>query len=132
MILTGTLAVVASVLMWLLAPVLLPLINPDPSSAEVARFFRLLVWIFPVMTVNALLIIGLIAADDQRFLAISMAFVTLANLGLNVALTYPFGLYGLAVVIFITEGLILAVAGARFWMKQAAGNDGTASKHLRS
>jgi O-antigen/teichoic acid export membrane protein len=66
------------------------------------------------MAVNSLLIVALLAGDDQRYLAVMLGTTTVVSLLLNLVLTRPLGVWGLVATLALTEIFICVLAAVRY------------------
>ena len=118
-------ATACSAVLSLAAKPLLLIINPDPSAVQAGAVLAGLVWIFPLMAVNSLLIVALLAGNDQRYLAFMLGMTTVVSLLLNLVLTRPLGVWGLVATLTLTEILICVLAAVRYRRVSAIRFDST-------
>ncbi len=108
------LAFVCSLGIWVVGDFIIQTINPDPTATEAGRVLRMLIWLLPIFTARELLVSALIAADQQVYLARTLAVCLAVSLGLNGLLTLPLGSTGVIMVYVITDALILSICGYRY------------------
>jgi len=96
------------------APLVITLMDPDPTAAPAGYALQLLVWTFPFASVNYLLSTALTATDDQKALAWMLGIAALLNIALNSFLIPMYSLYGACVATLVTEAGITAVMFVRY------------------
>ena len=98
----------------LTAPVVITLLEPDPSAAPAVGALRLLAWTFPFASVNYLLSTALTATDDQKALAWMLGAAAVFNIGLNGVLIPLYSLYGACIATLLTQAGITVAMGLRY------------------
>jgi O-antigen/teichoic acid export membrane protein len=103
-----TLALPASVAIWLLAEPLVELLAGRAYLPQAAWALAVLIWFLPFSYVNGVTQYVLIALDRQRFLTAAFLLATLVNFGANLALIPRFGLLAAAALTVVSELVLLA------------------------
>ncbi|HRR08611.1 MAG TPA: flippase [Rhodothermales bacterium] len=97
----------AVVAVWLGGYQFIKLFKPEFAAAE--GLIKLLIWSFPVTCLNSILVLALMALDEQRFMAKAVGGAMLAALGLNFWLVSQFEVYG-AIAAFLAMDALLCMA----------------------
>ncbi len=96
------------------APFVITLMDPDPAAAPAIDALRVLIWTFPFACVNYLLSTALTATDDQKALAWMLGIAAFFNIALNGVLIPLYSLYGACVATLLTQAGITAAMSARY------------------
>ncbi|MBN8588047.1 MAG: oligosaccharide flippase family protein [Rhodothermia bacterium] len=103
MLIVGLAAVLA---IWLGGYAIIKLFKPEFAAAE--GLIKFLIWSYPVGCVNSILLLALMALDEQRFLAKTIGGITLFSIGFNVWVIDHFVIYG-AIFASLLIDLILCI-----------------------
>ncbi len=104
--------VVIALTLTLLAPYIIPLLDPDPASAPAIQILQLLIWTFPFSAVNYLLSTSMTATDDQKALAWMLGAAAVFNISLNALLIPSYSYFGAG---FATLSTQIAISAAMLW-----------------
>ena len=102
-----TLALPASVAIWLLAEPLVELLAGRAYLPQSAWALAVLIWFLPFSYINGVTQYVLIALDRQRFLTAAFLLATVVNLGANLVLIPRFGLLAAAALTVVSELVLL-------------------------
>ena len=102
---------------WTASDLLIPLLY-GPRYADAVPAFRILMWSFPLLSLNYALTHQLIGWHGQRAYGATCAAALIANLALNARLIPAWGLTGAAWATFWTEALL--TAGCLWGLRGAA------------
>ena len=108
------LSIVITLALFVAAPFVITLMDPDPASAPAIGALQVLIWTFPFACVNYLLSTALTATDDQKALAWMLGIAAVFNIALNGALIPLYSLYGASVATLLTQAGITAAMGLRY------------------
>lgn len=91
--------------------------NLDPAFAASVPALQILVWTFPLASMNALLQAALIAFDNVRFLGAALIGGTVLNIALNFIVIPEYGILGASAATLVAELLLFILYGLRQrWM----------------
>jgi len=108
----GAAALLASLAVYALAPVIIPLIDSSIEAVPAIALLRILVIAFALSAVNQMMITHLTATNRQNVLAGILAFAAAFNIGLNFFLIPSWSAPGAAVATVATQ----VVIGLLFWI----------------
>jgi len=89
-------------------PVIALLSGGRAEFAPSADLLAVMVWAYPLMSVNGLLSVVMMATDEQRYLAATLGIISLVCLIANLLLIPHYGVFALCYVLPASEVLILA------------------------
>lgn len=98
----------------LFSSAVISLLDPDPAFSPAGPALRVLSWAFPIYCANSLLYSALVAAEDDRFTAWSLAAAVVVNIGLNAVLIPAWGIQGAAFSAIAPEVVLAVVYGMRY------------------
>jgi O-antigen/teichoic acid export membrane protein len=110
----ASVGLVLAAVMTFAAPVIIPLLEPDPSAAPAISIMQILMWTFPFSAVNYLLSTSMTARDDQKALAWMLGAAAVFNISLNAILIPLYTYYGACVATLTTQVLITGVMFGRY------------------
>ncbi|GIV57342.1 MAG: hypothetical protein D6746_16920 [Bacteroidetes bacterium] len=110
----GLLSVAAAATVMLFGPTIIRLLDPSPEFAPAGPLLQVVIWTFPLMTLNNLVIATLTAVGQYRFLAWLFGFIVLVNPLLNVLLVPHLAYYGTAIALLGSEACILAASSLQY------------------
>jgi O-antigen/teichoic acid export membrane protein len=93
---------------------LIAVLSPDPSFGKSAETLRILVWTFPLICANLIVYLGLLTADDERFVALMLIAVVVFNIVANLFAIPALGVDGAAVTTVASEVLLLIIYALRY------------------
>ena len=95
-------------------PVIGLLSGGRPEFAPSADLLGLMAWAYPLMSVNGLLSVVMMATDEQRYLAATLGIISLVSLVANLLLIPHYAAFALCYVLLASEVLILAALLTRY------------------
>jgi len=101
------------------APWIIPILEPDPSSAPAIGILQVLIWTFPFSAVNFLLSTSMTAMADQKALAWMLGSAAVFNVTLNAILIPSFSYFGASVATLTTQILITGAMMLRYKRRSA-------------
>lgn len=109
------LALLCTIGLVLFGPTITSLLSQGKASfAASGDLLQLLAWAFPLMCVNGFMVVLLIAANEQRFLAWVMSGMVLCAFGANLVFIPHYGAGAVAAIIIIFEALLCTTYLARY------------------
>ena len=96
------------------APLIISIFESGPSAEPAALALQILVWTFPLSSVNYLFSTALTAANDQVILAWLLGIAVIFNLALNAILIPEYSLYGACVATLLTQAGVSISMGVRY------------------
>jgi O-antigen/teichoic acid export membrane protein len=96
------------------APTLVRWISPDPELQVAAETLRVLVWAFPLTCLRTTFYVTLLAIHEQRYIAWTLGFGVVFNVGLNALLIPELGILGAAAATIASEIVLLAAYAFRY------------------
>lgn len=115
---TGT---VITVGVFLTAPTIISLLDPDPQYGPAAGALAVLVWAFPFSCASALLYAALVSIDDQRFISWLLLGALALNISMNLVLIPLRGIEGAALATVLPEILLTAAFTWRLLVRWKGG-----------
>lgn len=107
-----------SLVLWLFADPLVPLVY-GAAYADAVPAFRILLWSFPVMSLNYVLTQQLIGWNGHRAYALTCALALAVNLSLNVRLIPALSIAGAAWATVWTELAVTVGCGVALWINRS-------------
>lgn len=101
MLVVGFLAIL---MVWLGGYAIIKLFKPEFAAAE--GLIKFLIWSFPITCINSILVLALMALDEQKFLAKTVGWIVFFAIWINFFMSYHYEVYG-AISAFILTDVIL-------------------------
>jgi len=108
-------------------PVIALLSGGRAEFAPSAGLLAVMIWAYPLMSVNGLLSVVMMATDEQRYLAATLGIISLVSLIANLLLIPHYAAFALCYVLLASEVLILAALLTRYLRRLRPAH--TASPH---
>ena len=104
---------VSAICVSVLAESIITIINPEQDPSRPAALLSVMIWVLPFMTIKDLVVVSLVASDQQAFMARVLTVLFALSVPLHFVLTEPNAAFGLIAVFYVVETVVIVVGGLK-------------------